>query len=113
VQHLAGALDRPEQRRRVHLSNRQQPQRDGGDDAEVSAAAAHRPKQIRVLISVHSSQPAVGRHDVEGHHAVARQPMLAGKPADPTANDIADHARVRRGAGEHGEAVIRGGTRNL
>jgi hypothetical protein len=56
---------------------------EAGDDAEVAAAAAQRPEQLRVAVSVGAQPPAVGAHDLDGQQVVDRQPVLADQVADP------------------------------
>ena len=43
-----------------------------GDDAEVAAAAAKRPEQIRVLVGARTHRRAVGEHDLGGQQRVDR-----------------------------------------
>ncbi len=56
-----------------------------GDDAEVAAAAAQRPEQLRVLVLAGVQVLAVGGHDVGADEVVAGQAALADQPADAAA----------------------------
>ena len=48
-QHVAGVLELEEHRAAVDVLDRVQPELERGHDAEVAAAAAERPEQVRVL----------------------------------------------------------------
>ena len=61
---LGGLLDRPERRPADDVGDRVRLERELGDDAEVAAAAAQRPEQLRVLVG-------------------ARGDLLARRPARP------------------------------
>ena len=52
VEDLGGALDREEEGAGVDLGDRQQVELQRGDQAEIAAAAAQRPEQLRVALGV-------------------------------------------------------------
>jgi hypothetical protein len=56
-----------------------------GDHAEVAAAAANRPEQIRVLIGAGAAQAPVGRDDFGRDQVVGREAVAARDPAEPAA----------------------------
>lgn len=84
---------------------RVQPELHPGDHAEVPAAAAQRPEQVRVLLGVRAHHPAVREHDVRREQVVDGQPVRAGQVADAAAERDprdADRAGVPE---PHGEPV--------
>ena len=58
---------------------------EGRDDAEIAAAAAQRPKQIRVVLLARFNPTTIGGDDVGGHEIVDGQTELAANPAKSTA----------------------------
>src|SRR5262249_14731199 len=58
---------------------------EGRDDAEIAAAAAQRPKQVRVVFLARSDLPTVGGDDVGGDEIVDGQTELAADPAKSAA----------------------------
>ena len=88
---------RHEQRAAEDLADRVELELEAGDDAEVAAAAAHRPEQVRVRVLAGGDLAAVGRDDLDRHERIDGQAVLAHQPADPAterqAGD-ADRARV-------------------
>ena len=82
-----------------------------GDDAEVAAAAAQRPEQVRVRGLARRHQRAVGEHDICREQVVDGQPEAPGEIADAAAQcETADarrgqEARRRRHAERHGGVV--------
>ncbi len=72
-----------------------------GDDAEVPAAAADRPEQVRMMLGIDAQELAVGGHDVGGQERVDRQAVLA--------DQIADTAAERDPADPHGPGVPEAG----
>ena len=56
-----------------------EPELEPGHDAEVAAAAADRPEQVRVRLGVDAEELAVGGHDLGGEQGVDRQAVLAGR----------------------------------
>ena len=93
-----------------HGPHRVQAVLERGDHADVGAAAAHRPEEVGMLGGAGRAQLPVGGDDVDGHHVVARQPVLAVEPADAAAKGQARDAGGRDVAGRRGEAE-RPGTR--
>src|SRR5205085_5895910 len=57
---------------------------EGGGDTEVAAPALEAPEELGVLAVAGGEALAVGRHQVDGHKVVARQPVLRGEPAETT-----------------------------
>jgi hypothetical protein len=62
-----------------------QPVLEAGGDAEVPAAPADRPEQVRVLLSIDQQQLAVGGDDPGGQEVVDREPVLADEVTDAAA----------------------------
>src|SRR6185312_11005364 len=93
----------------VDLLQRQQLELDRGDDAEVAAAAAQRPEQLRVVLVGGPADLAVGGDDLDRGDVVGGEAVLAGVPAHATAEGVADDADVRRGSVQAGEAEVGGG----
>ena len=54
-----------------------EPEAEPGRDAEVAAAAADRPEQVRVRLGVHAEELAVGGDDLGGEEVVDREAVLA------------------------------------
>ena len=87
-----------------------QPELEPGGDAEVAAAAADRPEQVRVRARVDAQELAVGGHDLGREQRVDRQAVLAHEVADAAAErDAADADRA--GVAEAGRQAVRGGGR--
>ena len=82
-----------------------QPELEGGDDAEVAAAAADGPEQIRVLVGRGPQDPAVGGDDLGGDEVVDGQTELAGQPAHAAAQGQPADAGVTDQPGRHGQPV--------
>ena len=80
-------------------------------DAEVPAAAADRPEQVRLVLGVDATELAVRGHDVGGQQVVDRQAVLADEVAHAASErDPADPDRARV-AEPDPEAVFRSGGR--
>ena len=82
-----------------------------GHGGDVPASATDRPEQLGLGVAVGPDEPAVGRDHVGRDDAVAGEPVAADHPAEAAPERISEHAHVRRGAGEVGEAVLAGGDR--
>ena len=80
-----------------------------GHHPEAAATAAERPEEVRVRLVVRANDVAVGGDDLGGNDARGRKAVLAGQPADPAAERVADHADVCGRAMESGEPVLGGG----
>ena len=76
-----------------------------GDDAEVAAAAAHRPEQVGVLFRARVAELAVRGHDVHGLHVVEREAEASRDAPEAAAEREAADPGVRHGAGRRHEAV--------
>ena len=84
AQYLRGVVERVEDRPGEHdRPDRVQAVFERRDDAEVTAAAAHSPEQIGVLVLAGGDQLAIRRDEVDGEQVVDRRPVLAHQPADP------------------------------
>ena len=70
----------------------------GGDDTEVAASPAYRPKQVGVLGLAGPPELPVGRHDLHRAQVVAGQPVRAVQPADPAAQRQPSNAGGRDNA---------------
>ncbi|NCL74033.1 hypothetical protein AIIKEEIJ_01471 [Rhodococcus sp. YH1] len=77
---------------------------EGGDDAEVPAAAAQRPEQVAVRVLVGRHERAVGEHHVGGEKVVYGQPEATGEIADAATEGQPAHTRGREEAGRGGHA---------
>ena len=94
--------------RRRCLRHRVQPEGELGHDAEVAAAAAQRPEQVRVLGLAGGHDLPVRGHDLGGDQVVAGQAVAAGQIADAAAErEPADAGRGDDAAGGR-ETVGRG-----
>ena len=108
----AGPSDELEEHRpAVDVADRVQPEGELGDDAEVAAAAAERPEQVRVLLLARGDDGAVGRDDLGGQQVVAGQAVAAAEVADAAAEgQSADAGRGDDppGGGQpvHGRGVV-------
>ena len=96
AQDLADLLDRVERRREAD-DRAQRLQREGErrHDAEVPAAAAERPEQVRVRVGGRRADLAVGAHDLRLDQRVDREPVLAPHPAVAAAQRESGDARCR------------------
>ena len=79
-----------------------------GDDAEVAAASAQRPVQVRVRLGARAQRFTRRRDQFERHDVVAREAVLSGEPAHAAAEGQAADARVRHVARGRREAVCLG-----
>ena len=84
-QYVAGLINRIEHAAAKHGTELMQAILERRDDAEIAAAAAHAPEQIRVLLLARLEQSAVRGDNVDGNHVVAGQAVLADQPAHATA----------------------------
>ncbi len=50
---------------------------EGGDDAEVTAAAAHGPEEVRVFVLAGGHESPVGQNDIHGQQVIDRQAIGA------------------------------------
>ncbi len=74
-------------------------------DAEVAAAAADGPVEVRVLVGIRVQQAAVGGHDVHALHVVERKAEAPREPAEAAAEREAADAGVRDRAAGRDEAL--------
>ena len=88
--------------------DRMEPVPEPRDDAEVAAAAADRPEQVRVRVGVGAHELAVRGHDVGREQVVDREPVLAHEVADAAAEGEAADADGAGVAEADAEPVLRG-----
>ena len=79
-------------------------EQEAGDHAEVAAAAAQRPEQVRILLRAGGDEAAVGEHHVGLEQVVDGQPVLAGQVAGAAAEGQARDAGGRDDAERHRQA---------
>ena len=89
-----------------HRAELVQAQLEARDDAEVAAAAAVRPQQIRILVLAGEHLLAVGGDELDAGEVVAGEPVLAFDPAGAAAEREAGDARRRDPAARRREAVL-------
>ena len=95
AQYLRRVFERVEDRPGEHdRPDRMQAVLERRDDAEVTAAAAHSPEQIGVLVLAGGDELAVRRDEVDGEQVVDRRAVLAHQPADPAPEGQPRNARV-------------------
>ena len=70
-------FDVPEDRPGIDVLHRMRAEQEARHHAEIAAAAAQRPEQIRVLSLARRDEAAVGQHHVGLEQIVDRQPVLA------------------------------------
>lgn len=86
-----------------HRAERMEPELELGDDAEVPAAAAHAPEEVRVLVLARLDPAPVGGDQVHREQLVDGEPVLAHQPADPAAQGQPGDAGVRDDPGRDGQ----------
>ena len=101
---VQGPEKQPELHDRVDLV---QGELEGGDHAEVAAAAADGPEQVRVLTGRGPPHPAVGGDHLGRDQVVDAEPVFAGQPAHAAAQREPGHAGVADQPGGHGQPVGR------
>ena len=74
------------------------------DDAEVAAASADGPEEVRVLFGARGDEAAVGEHHVHGEDAVDAQAVLTRQVPDAATEREPAHAGRRDDARGHGQA---------
>ena len=89
--------------------DRVQPELELGHDAEVAAAAAQAPEQLRVAGLVDTQPLALGRDQLVRRDVVARQPEPAREPAHPAAERQPADAGVGHVAGGRGQSMLHRG----
>ena len=85
-----------------------QAQLEGGDDAEVAAAAAQRPVQVRVLVGARAHLAAVGEDDLGGDEVVDGHPVAPALVGDAAAERQAGDAGLGHDPARGGEPERRG-----
>src|SRR5205085_3292652 len=109
-QHRLSLCERIDDEAAEDLLHRIQIELEGGDDAEVAAAAADSPEQIGLILLVDPSQQTVGSHDLGGSKAARSRAVPARQPSDAAAERVAGHANRPGEAVERREPVrMRGG----
>ena len=106
LEKLAGPLDRKDQVAADDLPlHRVQAELEARHDAEVAAAATHRPVQVGILLRTRMAELAVRSHDIHGLHVVERETEASRDAPEATAEREAADPGVRHGAGRRHEAV--------
>ena len=85
--------------------DREQPQLQGGDDAEAAAAAAQRPEQVGLVLAVRAAELAVGGHHLDRPHVAGRQAVLAAQEAHAAAQGVPGDADIPGRARKRGQPV--------
>src|SRR4029079_17611544 len=65
--------------------DRMQLERERRDDTKIAAAAAQRPKQIRIFVGIGFHEFAVRQDYISGEQIIDAQPALAGQMTDSSA----------------------------
>ncbi len=107
-EHLGAQLDRPEGRPADDRAHLVQPEEEGGDDAEVAAAAPDRPVQVGVLLRTGAGPLAAGEHDLRLDQVVDREAALASQVAEAAAEREPADAGGRDDAARHRQPVLVG-----
>src|SRR5512145_299162 len=76
--HFAGIGHFIEKRAAVDRTDGVQLEKEGGDDAEITPAAAHSPEQVFVLMGVCGEEAAVSQYDIHFQEIINRQSTLPG-----------------------------------
>src|SRR5215203_1444233 len=76
---VAGRISGPP----LHLPNSGEPVSELGDDAEVAAATADRPEQIRLMLMINRVHSTVSSDDLGGEDIVDGHPVSTAQEADP------------------------------
>ena len=108
AQHLARRVDRMRDQAAGDHLQRMERVLERGRDAEVAAAAAKRPEQIRIGFRVHVEDAPVGSDELDCGQVVGREPVLRHQPAEPAAEGEASDSRGRDRAAGDREPVRRG-----
>ena len=82
---IRGLLQRPERRPKLDNVDGVHPKLKRSDHAEVSASAAHCPKEVGILLIVRGNEAAIGQHHVDRQQIVDRQSVSAAKISDTSA----------------------------
>jgi hypothetical protein len=111
AQHVGSLLQSPEQQAQLHdRPHLVQAELEFGDHAEVAAAAADRPEQVRVLLRCSPLDPPVRGDHLGRGEVVDAQPGLAGQPPHAATEREPADTGVTDMAGGHRQAVrLRGG----
>ncbi len=83
-----------------------QPELELGHDAEVPAAAAQSPEELRVLLGAGGEKAAVGGHDLRREEALAGDTVHPLEPAAAAAQREPPDARVGHATARHGQTVL-------
>ena len=79
---------------------------EGGDDAEIAAAAADAPEEVGVLVLAGHDLAPVGGHDLGGDEIVADEAALALEPATAAAGDEPAETGAPHAPARDGEAML-------
>ena len=106
AEQVAGRVERVrDQAAGDHRADRVQPVLERRGDAEVAAAAAEAPEQVRMLVGAHGQDAPVGRHELDREQVVGGEAELRHQPAETAAERQAGDSRRRDRAARDGEAV--------
>ena len=100
-----GLVNGPDDRAAIDRADGPGPEQEGGDDAEVAAAAAHGPEEIGVLVLAGGHEPPVGQNHLDGQQVINRQAIGARQIAQPAAQRQAADAGGGDDAAGHGQAI--------
>ncbi len=113
LEHLGRSLLRPKQHACIELANREQFQLELCNDAEATATAAHRPKQVGLATGVGAESLAVGSNNLGSPDAVGGQPVPADHPARAATERVAGHAYVGRRPRQSRQPMLGGRPRDV
>ncbi|MDT4830473.1 hypothetical protein FQZ97_639380 [compost metagenome] len=106
VENLPGVVAAPCDRTAQDFgADGKEPVLEGGDDAEVAAAAAQRPEQVLVLVRRRTQDLAAGRHDLHRDHVVAGPAVATREVAESAADGEARDPGGRHKTEHGGEPV--------
>src|SRR4029079_19765478 len=89
---------------REDVLHRAQPVLEGGDDAEIAAAATQRPEEVLVLLLAGHDEAPGGQHDVGGLQVVEGKALAARQVADAASEGQARDTRGRDDAARRGKS---------
>ncbi len=109
TENLLGVVQLPEHRAGIEGADRVQAEEEGGDDAEVAPAAAHRPEEVGMLVRAGDDEAAVRQNHVDGEEVVDGEAVGAGEVAEaPAEGDPADAGGRDDAAGGRQAEGVRG-----
>ena len=97
-------LELKDDRPAVHHARGMGPEQEAGHHAEIAAAAAKRPEEVRVYRLARSDKPTVGQHDVGLDQTIDGEPVLAAQIAVTAGKREASDAGGRDDAKRHSQS---------